>query len=137
MYAIIPIAPIRKPCDPHSSDEDTDEDEDNKFAYYHMTLTLGEVVGELKRIASHRKYMRSEIVDLAARLDQIRIYMDRWRYYIKRDSLQKLIYALEILCKKLENYLMRRRRMREALIEVAYQLDHIKNKMKCNLMVIK
>lgn len=116
-------------------------------SYYYgtMTVELEVAIDELERIGRLRRYMREALLDLVDDLEILKntlIYQLRWGDGTDAmdgtDALElrRGVRTMELLCSKLENLLMRRRRMREPLIKVAYRLDHVKNKLKWNLTLL-
>lgn len=100
-------------------------------------------IAELEHIAIFRRYMRQAVWDLVDELWVIKhtvIYQLRWTDGVKLemelDLLRRVIRSIGLLCSKLNTLWMRRRRMREPLIQVAYRLDHVRNQLKWRLATL-
>lgn len=100
-----------------------------RYAYSQMVLEVDCAIAELERISGLRRYMRERLVEIVDELYELKERVNCQCAFYRQDSVD-----LSIRIQKLEELWMRRRRMREALTEVGYYLDHIKNKMKWELL---
>lgn len=100
-----------------------------RYAYSQMVLEVDCSIAELERIAGLRRYMRERLLEIVDELVELKERVNCGGAFFRQDTVD-----LSIRIQKLEELWMRRRRMREALLEVGYHLDHIKNKMKWELL---